>query len=376
MDEARNALVAILPEDARRDYQIVRAGGAESAVRSDMREGDTSIGYEDFSPHALWGLPYSILSVRVDPQAKDYFMYHGGEEILIPVAGAIKYRFFWTEGGTPPVEQDLDEPVRYGKAIRINPQIPHHAWGVGEEPARAWMVMRHASDSATALSSREEAPRPPRTIRPDSLRSPAQYALVAWGIAEAIRIHRERAELSVNQLAQLCRVDAGQLSRIERVHGSANVSLEALLRVASHLRLPLSQLLDQATWLWKLANLPDAVEKSPRPRPIFGRVETQPHRLHTAFLRIPDRSRYVPDAREIAGDAVSWIVLKGRAIIEMDTSPEIVDEGDVIHFRRSLPTEVEARGPTEILQITHSAVCKCVEAPSSPHTHAAVRDEG
>ena len=36
----------------------------------------------------------------------------------------------------------LPEPVEPGSVIRIDPQVPHHAWAAGEEPAVAWMVIR------------------------------------------------------------------------------------------------------------------------------------------------------------------------------------------------------------------------------------------
>ena len=349
------ALAEKLPAEARRDYHIVRAGEATEAVRLDLRDDDRSIGYRDFSPHPFWGVPYSVLSVEVQAEEKDYFMYHGGEEILLPVEGPINYRFFWTGGDSPPAASDVR--VSPGEAIRINPQIPHHAWALGTQPARAWMVMRHASDSATALNSRKQAGRAPRVITADALRNPTQYALVAWGLAEGIRIARDRAEVGINELAKACNLQAARLSRLETVHRSANVSLDTLWQIASYLRVPVPDLIAQARWHRERVDLPPEPGKA-----LFPETKEYPHRLHTRFLRLADGDRY-SRPRRMPGDAVSWLVLKGRLTLDLETAagriPEVVDEGSVVHFRRSLRLQAEARGTTEVLQITHAIVCNC-----------------
>ncbi|HKP74260.1 MAG TPA: helix-turn-helix transcriptional regulator [Longimicrobiaceae bacterium] len=349
------ALAEKLPHETRRDYHIVRAEEATDAVRLDMPIHDSSIDYRDFSPHPFWGAPYSVLSVMVKAEEKDYFMYHGGEEILVPVEGPINYRFFWSRGLSSPVASDVC--VAPGAAIRINPQIPHHAWALGDTRARAWMVMRHASDSATSLNSRKRAGRAPRVITADALRNPTQYALVAWGLAEGIRIARSRAEVGINELAAACNIQPAQLSRLESVHRSANVSLEALWKVASYLRVPVPELIAQGRWNAERTDLPPEHGEA-----LFPATMEYPHRLHTRFLRLEGGEQHSPGAMQ--GDTASWMVLKGRITLEIQTAagtttPEVVSEGSVIHFRRRLPAVIEARDATEILQITHALVCNC-----------------
>ncbi|HKP75798.1 MAG TPA: helix-turn-helix transcriptional regulator [Longimicrobiaceae bacterium] len=361
-DRMREELDAALGADAIRDYHVVRPGDASRVLRTDMRSDDQSIDYEDFSPPDLWGVPYAILSVDVQSEEKDYYMYHGGEELLVPVSHGIQYRFFWTLGGTVPAVHEAS--VVPGQAIRINPQIPHHGWGLRGKSARAWMVMRHSSDSAAALNSRTAHVRSPRTATADELSNPAHYALVAWGLAEGIRLHRDRAGLGVKELANLCGIDAAQLSRMESVTGSTNVSLDAVISVASYLRLPIAELVDQAFWNCEVRSLP-TVSRTGRPRfePVFEDGDRHPHRLHTRYLRLGDGDRFSPEQQLLEGNAASWIVLKGRVIVEMDTPagrrPEVVDAGAVIHFRKSFPSEVEARGDSEILQVKHAAHCDC-----------------
>jgi hypothetical protein len=44
----------------------------------------------------------------------------------------------------------LNPLAQEGNVLRINPQIPHHAWGAGSR-ATAWLVLRHATNSPVAL---------------------------------------------------------------------------------------------------------------------------------------------------------------------------------------------------------------------------------
>jgi excisionase family DNA binding protein len=176
--------------------------------RTDAEEQD-GISYQNFNPPAFWETPYSILKVRFQPRAKDDFMFHLGEEFLAPVDGEVTYHFFWSGGGAPAARVVLDAPVQVGSIVRIDPQTPHHTWAAGDRPAEAWMIMRDASNRAVSISVDPDAsPRSDRSdisrrASADQLEDPSHYALVAWGLLERIRSHRERARLTMNGLASL-----------------------------------------------------------------------------------------------------------------------------------------------------------------------------
>ena len=95
------------------------------------------------------------------------------------------------------------------------------------------MIFRHLSEIGTSISLESELHRDvdlhptPRRITMTDLKDPARYALVAWGIAEKIRLHRELANLRVTTLARACGIDPSHLSRIE--NADTNVSLENLV---------------------------------------------------------------------------------------------------------------------------------------------------
>src|ERR1041385_6395957 len=59
---------------------------------------------------------------------------------------------------------------------------------------------------------------------------------------------------------------------------------------------------------------------------------------------------------------LSWIVLKGRVVFEIGDNeksvPEVLDEGSVMHFRRSLPVKIQALKDSQFLQLTYSPVSR------------------
>src|SRR5207248_1923734 len=106
------------------DFRQRDQGSGRKVYRNDLPVGDDSIAYEDYSAPAVWGLPYSVLRVKVEPRPHEQFMYHSGEEILFPVTGAIKYLFIHADGGRP---SRFDVTVDENEIAKINCQIPHHA---------------------------------------------------------------------------------------------------------------------------------------------------------------------------------------------------------------------------------------------------------
>jgi len=366
-DAAKTALEAVSPVEMLQDYCVVRRG--ERALRTHA-EGRDRIRYQSFNP-PLWGWPYSILQVRFDPAEKEKFMHHGGEEILLPIQGSVSYHFFWSAGSSKPTRNLLPKPLKLGSVIRINPQIPHHTWAAGEEPAEAWMMIRDLADS-TAATHLDLPPgvsldvRPPRRqFTSDELEQSERYALVAWGIAEKIRLGRLRAGLSIRQLASACQIDAAQLSRVENGSSSSNVSLEVLLRIARCLGLEIQQLL--STEFIDKHN-PFKIERIDRARKT-GVVRSvlcipQQHFLHLDHWSVQEGETVgLEDDRGGSDAHRSWIVLDGEAIFDLTdpisgTTRELVDRDSVIHCRnRAALTSIRALQNLKLLRVTYSPHC-------------------
>src|SRR5215469_6650961 len=148
---ATGAFERLLPEAAIGPYAILRPGAGQPAQRTDTEERD-GIVYEGFSAPAFWDVPYSLLRVRFEHVPKADFIFHGGEEILIPIAGRIAYHFYSCVESARPKKVGLASPLKPDDIIRINPQLPHHTWAADKAGAEAWMIIRHMSDSASSIS--------------------------------------------------------------------------------------------------------------------------------------------------------------------------------------------------------------------------------
>jgi transcriptional regulator with XRE-family HTH domain len=364
---AQAALEAISPGDLLQNYRVVRKG--EHALRTTAEQQDR-IRYETFAP-PLWAWPYSILRVRFDPAEKDRFMHHGGEEILLPIEGSVAYHFFYSAGSGAPARTLLPEAIEPGSVIRIDPQVPHHAWAAGEEPAVAWMAIRdltHTTAGTHLDLPREvdlEVQSSGRQLSADELEHSERYALIAWGISDNIRIGRLGAGLTIRQLAAACEIDPAQLSRIENGSAASNVSLEVLLRIARCLGLEIQQLLS-AEFIdhhnpFKVATLDRACSPG-KGSPLL--CIPQQHFIHLHHWKVSegDTARLEKDRRG-AGAQRSWIVLKGEAIFEIadpiaGITKELVDRDSVMHIRNDASLEaIHALQELELLQVTYSSRC-------------------
>ena len=359
-EAARNALRAVVPAPGL--HAVVKSG--RSTWRTDVEERD-GISYDNFNPPAFWETPYSVLKATFLPRAKDDFMFHHGEEFLAPLDGAITYHFFWSGGDAPAARLVLDEPVAVGSIICIDPQTPHHAWAAGGRPAEAWMILRDASNRAVSISvdpdvaSRGDPTGVSRRASVDQLEDPSHYALIAWGLLEKIRTHRERARLTIAELALRCDLDAGHLSRVEA--GKANPSLEALVRLARFLQINITDLVPAREELpWRVARL---VGQSGQLVPVFPGRTARPHSMHSHVLQLA-----AGDICDLAAGAdpfehSSWIVLSGQTIFEFTEvatqTGELVERGNVIHFQSALPLRIRALDASRILRVTYAAVCTC-----------------
>ena len=364
-EAAEKQFLEFLPHGANRPYVVVRSDEGVRAHRTDVAKED-GINYLTFSPPPFWEVPYALLKAHFDFVPKKDFIYHGGEEILVPIRGDVYYHLYSNSGAKHPRQHTL-KPLRSGSAILLNSQIPHHTWG-GTGGAEAWMVIRHVSDTASAISlispSNAELHATPRRIKKADLDQPGVYALIAWGIAEKIRLHRDRAKCRIGKLAHACGLDPSHLSRIE--NGTTNVSLETLIKIARVLRIGLDELIAprESRWLYEVSTFPKAKGKIVH-EPLFKFTNADIHFLQMTYWRFPAAgpSESLPRVGEPWGAfPLSWIVLKGRVVFEIGDSensvPEVLDEGSVMHFRRSLPVKIQALKDSQFLQLTYSPVSR------------------
>lgn len=366
-EAARIALEAISPGDLLQNYRVVRRG--EHALRTTTEQRDR-IRYQSFTP-PLWAWPYSVLRARFEPAEKDRFMHHGGEEILLPIEGSVAYHFFCSAGKSAPTRRLLPDPVKPGCVIRIDPQIPHHAWAGGEEPATAWMFIRDQTDSTAGThlgvprDVHLEVQPPRRQLSAEELEHSERYALVAWGISEKVRLGRLSAGLSIRQLAAACEIDPAQLSRIENGSSASNISLDVLLRIARCLGLDVQQLLS-AEFIDE--GNPFKIEEIERtPQPGVGQsilCIPERHFLHVNHWDVPEgETLHLEEEGEGSRIYRSWIVLEGEAIFELSdpmagTNKELVDHDSVIHCRNdAVLTTIRALQNLKLLQVAYSASC-------------------
>jgi transcriptional regulator with XRE-family HTH domain len=358
-----------IPEAATGPYFLLKPGQGQDTQRTHTEIQD-GISYESFNAPALWDVPYSILQVHFEQVPKEDFIFHSGEEILVPISGEIYYHFYSNNDGNPPQRQVLNEPLRRGSIIRINPQLPHHTWAAGKEGAKAWMIFRHVSDMATSISvnsqfSKADVQSSSRKVTIKDLQEPGKYALIAWGLAERIHLHRVRAKLRIAQLATACGIDSSHLSRIESA--DTNVSLETLVRIARLLQINLDELIAPHPWCYENALLTRTAggkrqvsHQAPLKSPSGG-----PHFLHPIYWQIPGgfSTEATGVDSSVEGVLSSWIVLEGQAIFEIiadsETSNELLEKGSVIHLRRGMPRKIQALQDSQLLQIIYSTECHC-----------------
>jgi transcriptional regulator with XRE-family HTH domain len=255
-----------------------------------------------------------------------------------------------------------------GSIVRIDPQTPHHTWAAGNRPAEAWMIMRDASNRAVSISVDPDAnPRSNRSdisrrASADQLEDPSHYALVAWGLLERIRSHRERARLTIAELAVRCDLDAGHLSRVEA--GKANLSLEALVRIARFLQINVADLVPRLPRPWRVEPLAGVGGQL---TPLFDDSAGRPHLMHTHALDLEAGDVHDVNAGGDSFEYSSWITLAGRTLFEViegtANTGELLERGNVIHFRSALPIRIRALDSSRLLRVTYSSVCTCGPSP-------------
>jgi transcriptional regulator with XRE-family HTH domain len=338
------------------------------------------ISFESFNAPASWNAGYSIQRVHFGPKVKADFISHPGEELLIPEQGTVAYHFFWSPGGTSLGRLVLSPAVGVGQILRANPQIPHHAWGV-DGTATAWVVYRHTMHSPIAMvlehppsvvlpgdyeatwerPSESHLLRHPhhRRMSASTLSKPGIYALVAWGISEAIRDARLRAGLTPTDLAMQAGVDPSSISRLE--DAKANISLEMLHRVCDVLRIGISSSMESGNWVCERNDIvPSRLDSHP-----VVHVPKGLHYLHPFVLSLAkgDRRLVPAGAMTVPEGLSSWILLNGRILAElpesMGTKSMVLDAGNVLHFRRPGEILIRALAQSTLIRIAYSTVCEC-----------------
>lgn len=384
-------------------YHVVRASAGTPELRTDVENHD-GLAYLNFSPPPGFGPRYSILRIRfLRPVKQKKFMSHAGEEVLIPLSKGPRYHFYWSRGNKPPQVEVMRDPLLPGSAIRINPQLPHHGL-LREEDAHsadAWMVFRHASEVPTSISIAQKLKdksdldlhrRQFTEDELDPLKHRTRYALVAWGLAEAIRIRRLSADLSLADVATACGIDRSLLSRIEneaalqkpgeRKGPPVNVSLTTLFHIADFLHIDVLRQIRNSQWHYrvddrlnrKIGDTNPIIERSILCDDVFGA-----HLLHVCYWDVLPGSRWPISPKS---NASSWIVLSGRAVFDiqvpntgledgvrgsassvLSSTPEIVDAGSVLHFKVRPTLYLQALEPTRIVEVEYSHECPGGQQP-------------
>jgi len=364
--------------DKGNNWAVIKPEKGTSSRRTDLSE-NAGISYLNYSPPAFWQPPYAVLRATLDSTPQKNYVSHAGEEIVVPIKGKVHFHVFWSPGGKRPDEKHFKE-IGFGSVLRLNPEVPHHAWGVGQQ-AEAWLLIRHASNTETAVSrdfdvnpsTRTKYHKPTRILKAEDLRKmPGRYALMAWGLAAKIKSYRERADLTIKRVAEACGVDHANISRLE--NGDINISLEMLLRIATYLRVDIGEFFTTQPWDGYIEDLKPS-QFPARLSPCHFTAPSPRHLLHATSLCIPQgATENVPyltrkESEIQIEDMVSCIVMSGRLIAKFGDAEEILGPGAVMHLRSRQTTTIEALNDSVLLQTIYSRAtsCPCLKPKKSAH---------
>lgn len=349
----------------RQDWAVIKPGQGVASRRTDLPE-NSGITYDDYSPPPLWQSPYVVQLATLAAQSRKDFVHHAGEEIAVPVEGKIRFHFFWSSGGKKPTAVRLPDLSR-GSVLRLNPEVPHHAWAVNQ-PAKTWLFFRHASDSEAAISTARIANTRPSTkphgpiisLTADDLRKPGCYALIAWGLASKLKNYRERADLRIKQVADACGIDHAHLSRIE--NGETNISVDTLLRLARYLKVDIGEFFSGTAWFADVEPITELVQ--PFHRSAAGqryfRHPNCKHFLHGSVITLLAQERKTLSINhETQGAMSSRVVLSGKLLVELGGTEELLATGAVLHLRGHHAATIQALEDCVLIEVTYSSRCTC-----------------
>ncbi len=160
-------------------------------------------------------------------------------------------------------------------------------------------------------------------------------------------------------MAKDCGITPSHLSRIERAE--ANVSIDTLIKLVRYLGVDIRDLVGGSNWLYKLA-------KRPTGKSATARMLRPPsdHFLHLTWRQLAQNGTAEFDSGQANQ---TLIVLNGRLILEIssgggETRLDVLESGDVAHFRKHVKVSAKAWADSALLQIFYSAApaggkCDC-----------------
>src|ERR1039458_2287918 len=365
-------LTVAAPKSLFSEIAIIRESEGQLSVRPEILKQD-AIEYRNYSPMPLWGVPISFLKMQLQPVPKENsFVFHSGEEIVVPLTGRIRYSVMWSPGNEPPRARELNFVP--GEIAAINPSLPHHGWALGESPAEAWLLLYHPVDSSAAFDVAATVHNPQMTsdrkrFSTYELQQPGTYSLVAWGIADRVRTQRQRFGITIHQMAELINIDASHLSRLE--NASTNPSLDALFKVCEFLRIDLRTLLTSTQWMEVREVLDDRKDRN-----CLLTTPHHPHKVHACQYRQSGGTVVTVDScpRESTSFSI-WSLQQGQAILEHSLQGAekrtLLTTGDVIHLRTRTSFSLRALDDCSFIEFHLGSSC-----PTERNNHRRPKAEG
>jgi hypothetical protein len=155
-----------------------------------------------------------------------------------------------------------------------------------------------------------------------------------------------------------------QLNRIE--NAEMDVPIGTLIRIARFLHIGIDNLIAPPPWQYSVTALVTGSGRSGEPENVFlSKPHGSDHFLHPSWWSIPAGATVNMEdlGAQEPGTVASWIVMGGRMIVGiragLESSLELLENGSVIHFRRAIPTHVQALEPSRLLQVIYSGNCTC-----------------
>jgi hypothetical protein len=97
--------------------------------------------------------------------------------------------------------------------------------------------------------------------------------------------------------------------------------------------------------------------------PVFHGPDRHPHLMHAHLLELGAGDALHVDAGSDPFEYSTWITLSGKTLFEFADGTahtgELVERGNVIHFRSVLPIRIRALDASRLLRVTYSSVCTC-----------------
>ena len=170
---------------------------------------------------------------------------------------------------------------------------------------------------------------------------------VARRVAENLREHRKRRELSLDQLAHSTGVSRAALSQIET--RKTNPTIGVLWKIASGLGVPFSDLLGESRLSLSVLRRQDTQVLRSTDRKFESRPLVPPagvNEIEMYELTLASRSRYVSDPHG-PGTKELVVVLSGSLRMTVGDHTDELGAGDSVVFDANLPHTYENPGSSE-----------------------------